>query len=121
MGAWDSQVFVDGRALVAEYGIRPRGVVYRNLDVDGLYQAGVQRGQGTVLANGVLHHRTDPYYGRAAKSSFYVRDPDYRHDGRSLDELIVWGDQSAGEFNNLPIAPATFRKLRLWCEGAPAP
>jgi phosphoenolpyruvate carboxykinase (ATP) len=112
MGASDSQVFVDGRALVAEYGIRPRGVVYRNLDVDGLYQAGVQRGQGTVLANGVLHHRTDPYYGRAAKSSFYVRDPDYRHDGRGLDELIVWGDQSAGEFNNLPIAPATFRKLR---------
>jgi phosphoenolpyruvate carboxykinase (ATP) len=112
MAPWDSSVFVDGRALVAEYGIRPKGIVYRNLDVDGLYQAAIQRGQGTVLASGVLHHRTDPFYGRAAKSSFYVRDPDYRHDGRPLDDLVAWGDAAAGEQNNLPIAPAVFRRLR---------
>ncbi len=112
MGAWDSRVFVDGRALVAEYGIRPSGVVYRNPDADVLYQAAVQRGQATVPANGVLHQRTDPYYGRAAKSSFYVRDPDDRHEGRRLDDLIAWGDPAAGELNNLPIGKATFRRLR---------
>src|SRR5688500_16378964 len=112
MAPWDSQVFVEGKALVAEYGIRPQGIVYRNLDVDALYQAAVQRGQATVTANGALHHRTDPWFGRAAKSSFYVRDPDYRHEGRSLDDLMAWGDIAAGEQNNLGIAPAVFKRLR---------
>lgn len=112
MAGWDTRVFIDGRALVAEYGIRPAGLVYRNLDVDGLYQAAVQRGQATVVANGALHQRTDPYFGRAAKSSFYVRDPQFRYRGRSLDDLIAWGDPAAGEFNNLPIDPAVFHRLR---------
>ncbi|MFN3202280.1 MAG: phosphoenolpyruvate carboxykinase (ATP) [Bradymonadia bacterium] len=108
----DRSVFVEGPALVAEYGIRPSGVVYRNLGVDALYQAAVQRGQAEVLANGALHQRTDPYFGRAAKSSFYVNDPDFRINDKSLDELVAWGDASKGAFDNQPIGPEVFRRLR---------
>lgn len=102
----------DGREIVARWGIRPAGVVYRNLDVDALYQAAVQRGQGSIMANGALLTRTDPYFGRAAKSSFYVNDPEYRHEGATLDDLIAWGDPSKGQFDNLPTTPAVFAKLK---------
>lgn len=108
----DRSIFVEGPALVAEYGIRPSGTVYRNLGVDALYQAAVQRGQAEVLANGALHQRTDPYFGRAAKSSFYVNDPEVRINGKSLDELIAWGNPEEKAFDNLPISPETFRRLR---------
>ena len=50
---------LDGRSLVAEYGIRPQGVVYRNLDVDALYQAAVQRGLA-VLQDKLDRNRDKP-------------------------------------------------------------
>ncbi|MCB9743194.1 MAG: phosphoenolpyruvate carboxykinase (ATP) [Alphaproteobacteria bacterium] len=71
----------------------------------------MQRGQAQVLASGALHQETGPYFGRAAKSSFYVNDPEIRIQGRSLDELIAWGDVAAGEFDNLPISPEVFERL----------
>ena len=104
--------FKDGRQLVLAYDIRPSGVVYRNLPVDALYQAAVQRGQARIIANGALLQDTTPYFGRAAKSSFYVRDTALRFKGKSLDELIAWGDPEQGEFDNLPIAPEVFQRLR---------
>ena len=106
------QSFTDGRQFVATYDIRPSGVVYRNLDVESLYQAAVQRGHGQVLANGALLQSTAPYFGRAAKSSFYVRDPNAQFAGKSLDELIAWGDPATGEFDNLPISPEVYTRLR---------
>jgi len=105
-------VFEVGSDLVQPYGITPSALVYRNLSVDGLYQAAVQRHQGVVLNNGALLQSTTPYFGRAAKSSFYVNDPNYRQNGKSLDELMAWGDAEAGAFDNLPIAPAVFASLR---------
>ncbi|HMV66909.1 MAG TPA: phosphoenolpyruvate carboxykinase (ATP) [Myxococcota bacterium] len=105
-------IFVDPRALVEACGIRPSGVVYRNLCVDGLYQAAVQRGQATVLSNGALHQDSRPNVGRAAKSSFYVHDPDLRVGGLSLDELIAWGDPARGAFDNLPISGVVYQKLK---------
>ncbi len=104
--------FTDGRTLVQTYDIRPSGVVYRNLPVDALYQAAVQRGQARVLANGALLQQTAPHFGRAAKSSFYVHDPDARFAGKGLDELIAWGDPEGGAFDNLPIEPDVYRRLR---------
>ncbi len=107
----NGNVFQSGRDLLRPYGITPNALVYRNLDVDSLYQAAVQRGQGVVLNNGALLQSTTPYYGRAAKSSFYVNDSSYRNNGKGLDELIAWGDAEAGEFDNLPISPAVFESL----------
>lgn len=103
---------LDPRALVTPLGVHPSGVVYRNLSTDALYAAAVQRGQATVLANGALHHDSRPNVGRAAKSSFYVNDPALRFAGRSLDELINWGNASAGAFDNLPIAPEVYARLK---------
>lgn len=104
--------FTDGRALVNEYDIRPSGVVHRNLGVDALYQIAVQRDQATVMANGALLQDTTPYFGRAAKSSFYVNDPSARFKGKSMDELMAWGDPAAGEYDNLPIDPSVYARLR---------
>ena len=106
------QEFKDGRTLVQAYDIRPSGVVYRNLPVESLYQAAAQRGQAKVIANGALLQDTNPYFGRAAKSSFYVRDPDARFGGKALDDVVAWGDPQAGAFDNLPIAPGVFHRLR---------
>jgi phosphoenolpyruvate carboxykinase (ATP) len=63
------------------------------------------------MSNGALLQLTAPYFGRAAKSSFYVDDKEARFDGLSLDELIAWGSVERGEFDNLPIAPETFDRL----------
>lgn len=105
-------IFVDGRRLVADWDIAPSGVIYRNLGVDQLYQVAVQRGQATVMSNGALLQDTTPYFGRAAKSSFYVHQPDARFDGKSLDELMNWGDPAKGEFDNLPIDVTRYQRLR---------
>ncbi|MCB9761083.1 MAG: phosphoenolpyruvate carboxykinase (ATP) [Alphaproteobacteria bacterium] len=107
----DVSLFVDARELVTRYGVRPAALVYRNPSVDVLYQAAVQRGQGRVLASGVLHQATAPYFGRAAKSSFYVNDSSIRFDGHALDELMSWGDPARGDFDNLPIGPEVFERL----------
>ncbi|MEE2789658.1 MAG: phosphoenolpyruvate carboxykinase (ATP) [Myxococcota bacterium] len=106
------QAFTDGRAFVHAYDIRPTGIIYRNLDVESLYQAAVQRGQGRVMANGALFQSTAPYFGRAAKSSFYVRDPHARFQGKCLDELIAWGRPEEDEFDNLPISPEVYARLK---------
>lgn len=108
----DSRAFVPGPSLVEPHGITPSGFVYRNLDVASLYQAAVQREQATVIKNGALMQSTDPFFGRAAKSSFYVNDPDFRHDGKTLDQLIAWGDPDKGEFDNRQTTPEVFKRLR---------
>jgi phosphoenolpyruvate carboxykinase (ATP) len=111
MTAKHGALFRDARDIVAAYGIQPDGMVYRNLNVDALYQVAVASGQAVVLGNGALLQDTSPYFGRAAKSSFYVRDPDFRMNGKSLDDLIAWGNPAVGEFDNLPISPEVFHRL----------
>lgn len=103
--------FVDPRDLVREAGLAPSGVVLRNADVHALYELAVQTGQATVMANGALRQETTPYFGRAAKSSFYVNDPEIRISGQSLDDLIDWGDPGEGRFDNLPIAVEVWERL----------
>lgn len=105
-------LFVDPRTLVAACGVRASGVVYRNLSTDGLYQAAVQRGQANVLSNGALHQDSRPNVGRAAKSSFYVFDPDFRVGGQGLNDLMNWGDPAKGAFDNLPISVEVYQKLK---------
>jgi phosphoenolpyruvate carboxykinase (ATP) len=112
MSAPSPVLFTDGRALVAELDIRTQGIVYRNLGVDALYQIALQTGQAKLTADGALLQDTTPYFGRAAKSSFYVNDPDVRFDGKSLDDLIAWGEPSEDEWDNLPIDRATYARLR---------
>jgi len=118
MAAGRIREWTDGRSIVEAWGIKPNGIVYRNLDVDALYQAATQRKQAKVIGNGALLTRTDPYFGRAAKSSFYVNDPEYRHGESTLDDLIAWGDPAQGEFDNLPTTPAVFAKLKSRVIGA---
>ncbi|MBV71672.1 MAG: phosphoenolpyruvate carboxykinase (ATP) [Myxococcales bacterium] len=108
----ESRHFMDGRTLVADFDIRPSGVVYRNADVNSLYQAAIQTGQAKRLHNGALVQDTTPYFGRAAKSSFYVNDPNVQFQGKSLDDLMAWGNPDANEFDNLPIAPEVYTRLR---------
>ena len=112
MSAPSPVLFTDGRALVAELDIRTQGVVYRNLGVDALYQIALQTGQAKLTADGALLQDTTPYFGRAAKSSFYVNDPDVRFDGKTLDDLMAWGEPSEDEWDNLPIDRATYARLR---------
>lgn len=112
MSGTESRLFMDGRACVAQYDIRPTGIVYRNPGVESLYQAAVQRGHATTLANGALLQDTTPYFGRAAKSSFYVNDPNTRIEGKTLDELIAWGNPERGQYDNLPIGVEVYTRLR---------
>jgi phosphoenolpyruvate carboxykinase (ATP) len=112
LNAHDASPLTNARELVTSVGITPAGLVYRNLGVDALYQAATQSGVARALPNGALLQDTQPYCGRAAKSSFYVNDPDFRANGKSLDELIAWGDPEAGEFDNMPIAPEVYHRLK---------
>ncbi len=111
MAIHQAHTYLDGRSLVLEHDIRPSGIVYRNLNVDGLYQAAVQSGQAKAMANGALLQTTAPFFGRAAKSSFYVDDKEARFHGKSLDDLMAWGDPEAGQFDNLPISRKVFSRL----------
>ncbi|HIA01210.1 MAG TPA: phosphoenolpyruvate carboxykinase (ATP) [Myxococcales bacterium] len=108
----DQGIIEAGEKLVGPYGIRPAANVHRNLSVEQLYQAGIERGQAQLLASGALHQETAPYFGRAAKSSFYVNNPDYRISGKSLDELMAWGNPETGAFDNMPISPAVYERLK---------
>lgn len=108
----DARRFVDPRALVTPPGIRPSGAVHRNPSVHTLYECAVQSGQATIMANGALRQLTAPYVGRAAKSSFYVRDPEITVEGHRFVDVVAWGDASKGRYDNLGIAPAVYHRLR---------
>ncbi|MFT7519919.1 MAG: phosphoenolpyruvate carboxykinase (ATP), partial [Kiritimatiellia bacterium] len=107
----DLPSFSDPVALARQVGITASGVVHRNLSVEALYEIAVQTGQATVMSNGALRQLTAPFFGRAAQSSFYVNDPAIRVQGRSLDELIAWGDPEQGEWDNLPISSDVWNDL----------
>jgi phosphoenolpyruvate carboxykinase (ATP) len=112
MAHQDQELLGNGTEIVEAYGIIPSARVHLNLSVDELYQAATQRGQAQVLLSGVLHQKTGPYFGRAAKSSFYVNDPSYQINGKSLDELIAWGNPEANAYDNLPMDPSVFNRLK---------
>jgi phosphoenolpyruvate carboxykinase (ATP) len=103
--------FSDNSELVSQYGIAATGGIFRNPSVRELYEAAVRRSQAKLLANGTLFQNTTPYFGRAAKSSFYVRDMDWKYKGRTMDELIAWGNPENGEFDNLPIGRDVYERL----------
>lgn len=105
--------FVDPRTFCQAYGISPSGVVFRNLGVDALYTLAVQSGQATVMATGALRQDTTPYFGRAAKSSFWVNDPGVRVLGEHrLADIMNWGDPARGDWDNLPIDPQVWERLK---------
>ena len=102
----------DPQRLLTSVGVRPAGAVRYNADVDVLVEEAQSAGTGKLLANGALYQNTTPYFGRAAKSSFYVHDADARFQGRTLDELMAWGNPAAGEYDNLPISREVFERLK---------
>lgn len=104
--------FVDPRSFCQAEGINPSGVVFRNLGVNALYDIAVQSGQAEVMANGALRQLTAPYFGRAAKSSFYVNDPSIEVLGHRLDDIMAWGDPSRGQYDNLPIGAEVWDRLK---------
>ena len=91
--------FLKDEELLVQYGIIPKQTVFRNLSANELYEAAIKRGQAKILANGALFQNTSPYFGRAAKSSFYVRDPEWLYKGQTMDELIAWGNPEKGEYD----------------------
>jgi phosphoenolpyruvate carboxykinase (ATP) len=100
------------KTLVSYAGVHPAGAVHRNLDVDALVAAAQEAGEAKLTATGALLQDTTPYFGRAAKSSFYVRDIDETFHGKTLDELIAWGDPSDDEYDNLPIGSDVYKRLK---------
>jgi phosphoenolpyruvate carboxykinase (ATP) len=63
------------------------------------------------MDNGALLQHTAPYFGRAAKNSFYVRDPEATYKGQLIDDLINWGNPEKGEFDNRALPRKTYSKL----------
>lgn len=109
MTAYDTRV--DARTCLRESDIRPSGIVLRNPTTHNLYSCAIQLGQATVMANGALLQNTAPYFGRAAKNAFYVRDPETTYQGKRIDDLINWGDASKGEYDNRAITRSVYSSL----------
>ena len=107
----ETPAYVDPRTFARSAGVEASAIVLRNPPPHTLYELAIQNGQATTMANGALRQLTAPYFGRAARSSFYVNDPGITIGGRTLDALMAWGDPARGEFDNLPIAPAVWDKL----------
>ena len=99
----------DARTCLRASDIRPSGIVLRNPTRQNLYSCAIQLGQATVIDNGALLQHTAPYFGRAAKNSFYVRDPEATYNGQKIEDLINWGDPENG---NSTIAPYRDRCIR---------
>ena len=102
---------VDARTCLREADIRPSGIVLRNPTTQNLYSCAIQLGQATVMDSGALLQNTAPYFGRAAKNSFYVRDDDATYQGQRINELINWGDAEKGEFDNRSISRPIYSDL----------
>ena len=102
---------VDARTCLRESDIRPSGIVLRNPTVQNLYSCSIQLGQATVMDNGALLQNTAPYFGRAAKNSFYVREPEATYQGQPIESLINWGDADKGEFDNRAISRKVYSGL----------
>ena len=101
----------DARTCLRESDIRPSGLVLRNPTRQNLYSCAIQLGQASVMDNGALLQHTAPYFGRAAKNSFYVRDPDATYKGQPIEDLINWGNPEKGEFDNRSLPRKTYSKL----------
>ena len=93
----------DARACVQSYDIRPEGFVVRNPNRAFIYNMAIQLNQAKVMKNGALLQDTAPYFGRAAKNTFYVRKPEMTYEGQQIDDLIDWGNADLQQFDNRPI------------------
>ena len=101
----------DARTCLRASDIRPSGIVLRNPTRQNLYSCAIQLGQATVIDNGALLQHTAPYFGRAAKNSFYVRDPEATYNGQKIEDLINWGDPENGEFDNRSLSRQVYSSL----------
>ena len=101
----------DARACVQSYDIRPEGFVVRNPSRAFIYNMAIQLNQAKVMKNGALLQDTAPYFGRAAKNSFYVRKPEMTYEGQQIDDLIDWGNADLQQFDNQPISEDVYRSL----------
>jgi len=73
---------------LSEHGIEPTGSVHWNPTTSQLYNAALERGEGTIAEGGPLAVDTGKHTGRSPKDKFVVREP------RS-EERIWWGDVNA--------------------------
>ena len=73
---------------LSEHGIEPTGAVHWNPTTSQLYNAALQRGEGTIAEGGPLAVDTGKHTGRSPKDKFVVREP-------GSEERIWWGDVNA--------------------------
>ena len=80
-------------------GLKPRGVVHRNLSPAILYEYAIRREEGEVVAGGPFNAITAPHTGRSPGDKFVVREPTSAAD-------LWWGKI------NTPLTPEHFEQLR---------
>jgi len=88
-----------GTSGLDAHGISTTGAVYWNLTAAVLYEHALQRGEGTLAAEGPLVCRTGQHTGRSPNDKFFVKEP-------SSEAHIQWGKV------NRPLAPEHFAALR---------
>ena len=88
-----------GTSGLDAHGISTTGSVYWNLTAAVLYEHALQRGEGTLAAEGPLVCRTGQHTGRSPNDKFFVKEP-------SSEAHIQWGKV------NRPLAPEHFAALR---------
>ena len=79
-------------------GLDRAGTLHYDLPPAALYEIALQRGEGTMAAEGPLTVRTDPHTGRSPKDRFLVKTSEN-------EDTIHWGDQ------NIPTDAGTFEHL----------
>ena len=87
----------DRKSSISGSGLKDLVEVYYNLNEDELYNAAVERGEGTALDAGPLAVTTGKHTGRSARDKFIVRDDNTKD--------TIWWD------NNAAMEPAHFRQL----------
>ena len=89
-------------------GLDRAGPLHYDLPPAALYEIALQRGEGTLAADGPLTVRTDPHTGRSPKDRFLVKTSEN-------EDTIHWGEQ------NIPTDAGTFAhvlgRLQDYVEG----
>src|SRR5437763_994532 len=71
--------------LLSEYGLEPKGRIYRNPTTAMLYTHALARNEGVLAEGGPLVVDTGVHTGRSPKDKFIVREP-------GSADRIWWGD-----------------------------
>ena len=87
------------KLLLSEYGLQPKGKIYRNPTTALLYTHALANGEGALAEGGPLVVDTGLHTGRSPKDKFIVRE-------RGSESRIWWGDV------NKPLEEEKFFGLR---------